>query len=75
MINTDKISDDEYFEYFATLLSKKVYISKEFVKSQLYLLNEGDKIDSWLQHIMLTEAFNVIVQQAAMIKPMVMKKY
>lgn len=75
MINTDKMSDDEYFEYFATLLGKKVYVSKEFVKSQLYSLNEGDRIDPWLQHIMLTEAFNVIVQQAAMIKPMVMKKY
>lgn len=75
MINTDKMSDDEYFEYFATLLSKKVYVSKEFVKSQLYALKDGVKIEPWLQHIMLTEAFNVIVQQAAMIRLMVMKKY
>lgn len=69
------MSDDEYFEYFARLLSKKLYMSKEFIKAQLYSLNEGVKIEPWLQHIMLTEAFNVIVQQAAMIKPMVMKKY
>lgn len=75
MINTDNMNDDEYFEYFAILLSKKLYMSKEFIKAQLYSLNEGVKIEPWLQHIMLTEAFNVIVQQAAMIKPMVMKKY
>lgn len=69
------MNDDEYFEYFATLLGKKVYISKEFIKSQLYSLNEGDRIDPWLQHIMLTEAFKVIVEQAAMIKSMVTPKY
>lgn len=75
MINTDNMNDDEYFEYFAILLSKKLYMSKEFIKAQLYSLNEGVKIEPWLQHIMLTEAFNVIVQQAAMIKSMVTPKY
>ena len=75
MINTDNMNDDEYFEYFAILLSKKLYMSKEFIKAQLYSLNEGDRIDPWLQHIMLTEAFKVIVEQAAMIKSMVTLKY
>lgn len=75
MINTDNMNDDEYFEYFAILLSKKLYMSKEFIKAQLYSLNEGVKIEPWLQHIMLTEAFKVIVEQAAMIKSMVTLKY
>lgn len=63
-------SISEYRDNFYTLLAKRLYVSRDFVKQEILMLSYGGVIDPWVQHLMLVEAFNITAEQAALIVPL-----